>query len=261
MKNLINDIQTSFRQYSLWSELAKLELKVRFRGTYFGVLWVLLALLLKVGMISLIYSLVLNKPLKEYVLFLSIGLLTWNYVSALVITSALSFLQARNYFQQMSMPHFIFVFQTVYRETLILLLYQVMAIPLILLYFGFSGIQAVWLWSLLGYFMIIVNGVFAGAWIGWVATRYRDVQHLISNLVMILFIVTPVLWPPPAGQENHVYFMLNPFYHLLEVVRAPIISSEIPVTSLLVVSGLALFNILICVLFYNKAKSRLVLWF
>ncbi|MCB1582664.1 MAG: ABC transporter permease [Marinicella sp.] len=257
----MKDISDSIRKKRLWAELAKLELKVRFRGTYFGVIWVLLALVLKVGMISLVYSLVLHKPLKEYVLFLSIGVLTWNYISALVISSTLSFLKAVNYFNQMSMSHFIFVFQTVYRETLILLLYQLLAIPIILVYFGLSGVKSIWLWSLLGYLLIILNGVFAGAWLGWVATRYRDVQHLISNLVMILFIVTPVLWPPPSGYENHLYFQLNPFYHLLEIVRAPIINGVVPVLSFQVSIGLVFFNFLICVIFYKKAKDRLVLWF
>ena len=159
------------------------------------------------------------------------------------------------------MAHFIFVFQTVYRETIILLICQVLAIPLILFYFGFSGIQATWLWSLLGYVLIIINGVFASAWLGWVATRFRDVQHLVTNLIMILFIVTPVLWPPPEGLEGHIYFQINPFYHLLEVVRAPIINNTVPVTSLLVASGLAVFNFVICLIFYRLAKSRLVLWF
>lgn len=261
MKLMIADFKSSLKKYTLWSELAKLELKVRFRGTYFGVLWVLMALVLKVGMISLVYSLVLNKPLKEYVLFLSIGVLTWNYISALIVTSTLSFLKAVNYFNQMNMPHFIFVFQTVYRETLILLLYQILAIPVILLYFGFEGISAIWLWSLLGYLIIVLNGIFAGAWLGWVATRFRDVQHLVSNLIMILFIVTPVLWPPPEGSENHLYFMLNPLYHLLEMVRAPIINDTVPVLSFQVSLGLLLFNIIICGIFYKKAKSRLVLWF
>ncbi len=258
---LIKDIIDSISKRELWMELAKLDMKVRFTGTYFGVLWVLLGLLLKVGMISLVYSLVLNKPLKEYVLFLSIGVITWNYIASLVSTSTQTFLKGANYFRQMPMPHFVFVFQTVYRETIILLLYQIMAIPLILLYFGLAGIKLIWLWSLVGYFLIILNGIFAGAWLGWVATRYRDIQHLTSNLIMILFIVTPVLWPPPAGAENHIYFQINPFFHLLEVVRAPIINSVIPVTSLLVVAGLAVFNFFICALFYNKAKSRLVLWF
>ncbi len=259
--NMFTDFKHSLVKVQLWTELAKLDLKVKFRGTFFGVFWVLMALVMKVGIISVVWSLVLDKPLKEYVLFLSIGILTWNYIAALVLTSTTSFLKAANYFKQMNMPHFIFVFQTVYRETIILLIYQVMAIPLILFYFGFSGIKAVWLWSLLGYLLIIINGVLAGAWLGWVATRYRDVQHLAANLIMILFIVTPVLWPPPEGLEGHLYFQLNPFFHLLEVVRAPILNSVVPTVSLLVASGLAVMNFLICLIFYKVAKSRLVLWF
>lgn len=255
---IIGDIKASLKKHALWKELAKMDLKVRFRGTYFGVLWVLLALAFKVIMISVVFSLVLNKPLKEYLLFLSIGLFTWNYISALLVASTQTFVKAVNYFNQMKMEHFIFVFQTVYRETIILMLYQILAIPLFVIYFG--GFKLIWLWSLLGYFLIILNGVFAGAWIGWAATRFRDIQQLTSNLVMILFIVTPVLFPLPIGNEHHIYFLVNPFFHLLEIVRAPVLDGEAPYISYIISFGLVIFNALICAIFYKRVKSQLVLW-
>jgi len=258
--NFINDIKDGFRRRRLWKRLAELELKSRYQGTFIGVFWVILTLMLKVGMLSLIYSMVLDKDIKEYVLFLAIGVLTWNFISAAIINSSSIFIKAGNFLQQMKLPHSIFVFQNIYKESIILFLYQLFAIPLVLFIKGVDFVSMVWLWSLLGYGIIILNAFFASMWLGWLSVRFRDVQPLLSSVVMILFLVTPVLWPPPEKFADSLYFVLNPFFHLLELIRAPILTNEIPYMSFIVSTAFLLINILICALFYNKVKDRLVLW-
>lgn len=256
----ITDLKNGLGRRRLWIRLAELELKSRYQGAFVGVFWVILTLMLKVGMLSLVYSMVLDKDIKEYVLFLAIGVLTWNFISASIINSSSIFIKAGNFLQQMKLPHSIFVFQSIYKESVILLLYQLFAIPLVLLIKGFDFVSLVWAWALIGYMLIILNLFFASMWLGWLSVRFRDVQPFLSSLVMILFLITPVLWPPPEKFADSLYFVLNPFFHLLELIRAPILNNEVPYVSLIVSFGLLIFNILICALFYNKVKDRLVLW-
>ena len=260
MLEFINDLKEGWKRKNLWKELAKLELKTQFNGTVFGVLWVLLALAIKVGMISVVYSMVLNKPLKQYVLFLSFGIITWDYISKLIQSGAVSFLKAKNYLQQMYLPQSVFVFQTIYKETIVFALYQILAIPLVIIFYGSKEMNIMWLWAIPGYILIIINAVFASFWLGWLVTRYRDFQQIISSVLTISFIISPVLWPPPAGAEKSIYFQLNPFFHILEVVRAPIVRGEVPVNSYIVVAMMALTSFLICAFLFNNVRKKLILW-
>lgn len=258
--DLIKDIVAGFGRRRLWIRLAVLELKSRFQGAFLGVFWILLTLMLKVGMLSLVYAMVLDKDIKEYVMFLALGVLTWNFISAVIINSGMIFTKAGNFLQQMRLPHSIFVFQSLYKETLILILYQFFAIPLVIIIKGFEFVTLYWLWAIVGYVLIILNGFFASMWLGWLAVRYRDVQPFLNSLVMILFLITPVLWPPPEKFADSLYFQLNPFYHLLELIRAPILNQEIPYISIMVACGLLFASMAICGLLYNRVKDKMVLW-
>jgi len=257
--DFVTDIKEGFKRKQLWKRLAVLELKTRYQGAFIGTFWILLTLMLKVGMLSLVYSMVLQRDIKEYVLFLAIGVLTWNFISAAIISSSMDFTKGSNFLQQMKLPHSVFVFQNIYREALVLVLYQLFAIPLVIAIKGFDFVSMTWLWALAGYVLIVFNAFFVNMWLGWLAVRFRDVQPFLSSVVMILFLITPVLWPPPPGFSDSILFQLNPFYHLLELIRAPILHNVIPVSSFMVGLGCLLFNMLICIIFYPRVRDRLVL--
>lgn len=258
--DFINDIINGYHRSRLWRRLAILELKTRYQGAFLGVFWILLTLMLKVGMLALVYSMVLDKDIKQYLLFLALGVLTWNFISSSIINSTTIFIKAGNFLQQMRLPHSIFVFQSSYKEVLTLLIYQLFAIPLVLIVNGVELLSWGWLWMLFGYVLIILNAFFASMWIGWLSARFRDVQPFLNSAMMILFLITPVLWPPPEKFASSLYFVLNPFYHLLEMIRSPIIHQIIPYNSYAVATGLLVFNVAICMVFYRRVKDKLVLW-
>ncbi len=254
------DVVNGFSRRRLWKKLAVLELKSRFQGAFVGSFWIVLALIIKVMMLSLVYSMVLGKNFSDYVMFLALGLLTWNFISAIIVTSGTVFKKSANFLQQMDLPHSTFVYQNVYREVVSLIMYQLFAIPLVIFIKGWDFVGWVWLWALLGYLIIVINAFFVCMWLGWLSVRYRDVQSLLNSIVMIIFLVTPILWPPPPEFAGSLYFQLNPFYHLIELVRAPILHAQVPVISWYVSLGVLFFNTVICLIFYRKVKHKLVLW-
>lgn len=258
--DFIKDLIAGYRRKRLWKKLAILELKARYQGAYLGAFWIVLALMIKVGALSLVYSMVLDKDFKSYVMFLALGVLTWNYISAILVTSGTLFKKASHFMLQMNLPHSIFVFQNTYRELISLILYQLFAIPLVILINGFDVVSWIWLWALLGYVLIVINGFFVSMWLGWAGIRFPDVQPLMASVVMILFLVTPVLWPPPEKYVDSLYFQLNPFFHLLELIRAPILHGKVPYESFIVAAVVLLVNILVCSVIYRKVKDKLVLW-
>lgn len=258
--NFFQDIKKGYERKRLWKRLAVLELKSRYQGAVIGSFWIVLTLILKVFMLSLVYTMVLDKDFKNYVMFLAIGILTWNFISAVIVSSGMVFKKATNFMLEMRLPQSTFVFQNLYREVISLIMYQLFAIPLVIFLKGWSFVSVVWLWALLGYVLIVLNAFFVNFWLGWLATRFRDIQPMLISVIMVIFLVTPILWPPPPEYANSLYFQLNPIYHLLELIRAPILHNQVPVMSLQVGVGLLAFNFLICVIFYPKVENKLVYW-
>lgn len=257
---LLQDILNGYSRRKLWKRLAILELKTRYQGAFIGAFWIVLTLVIKVGMLSLVYSMVLDKDFKSYVMFLAVGILTWNFISAVIVTSGTVFIKSGGFLQQMELPLSTFVFQNTYRELISLLMYQLFVIPLVIVIQGWDVVSLVWLWALFGYCIIILNGFFVCMWLGWLSARFRDVQSFLNSAIMIVFLVTPILWPPPVEFADSLYFQLNPFYHLLELIRSPILNQKIPWISINVGLGLLAFNAIVCLVFYNRVRNRLVLW-
>jgi len=78
--SLFKDIKNGYSRKKLWKRLAVLELKSRYQGAVIGSFWIVLTLMLKVFMLSLVYTMVLDRDFTNYVMFLAIGILTWNFI-------------------------------------------------------------------------------------------------------------------------------------------------------------------------------------
>ena len=76
---------------------------------------------------------------------------------------------------------------------------------------------------------------------------YRDIQHIISIIIMLLFFVTPVFYSTSKIPYNYKFvFRLNPMADLIESYRATFYYGAPPDFGSIIYS--AIFSIFICFL-------------
>ena len=63
-----------------------------------------------------------------------------------------------------------------------------------------------------------------------------------------------------SERHGYVYLDINPFYHLIEVIRAPLLGSAPTTISWLVSIGMALIGWIITLYVYGKYKNRISYW-
>ena len=76
-----------------------------------------------------------------------------------------------------------------------------------------------------GLALVVVNVAWMAYLLAMLSARYRDIPQVIASVMTILYFVSPVMWQPsliPAGTA-HLLLGLNPMYHLLQVIRLPIL--------------------------------------
>jgi ABC-type polysaccharide/polyol phosphate export permease len=83
------------------------------------------------------------------------------------------------------------------------------------------------LWAIPGMMLLAMVSLSAITVFAYLNARFRDVSHLATSLMQVLFYVTPIIWPAELLRERGIGHVidLNPFYHILEVVRHPLLSS------------------------------------
>ncbi|MDA4809400.1 ABC transporter permease, partial [Enterobacter hormaechei] len=78
-----------------------------------------------------------------------------------------------------------------------------------------------------------------------VCTRYRDLTQIIQNVMQVGMYVTPIMWQPhqlPAD-KSMLMLDLNPFYHLISVVREPLLGQTGTALNWGVVAGMAIIGV------------------
>ena len=113
-----------------------------------------------------------------------------------------------------------------------------------------------------GLALLVVNLAWIGLLLASFCLRFRDMQQLISSLVQIAMFVTPVFWPPDSlhGVHRLVFVEFNPLYHVVDVVRAPLIGKIPAIQSYEVSLLVAVIGWFITYLAFRRFRRRLPYW-
>jgi len=116
--------------------------------------------------------------------------------------------------------------------------------------------------SIPGLLLLVVNLTWIALIFGVICARYRDLPQIVGSILQVLFYLTPVMWMPSLlPQRAGLYLLdLNPAYHLLEIVRSPLLG-DLPTTMNWAVSvTLALIGWSLTLTVYGRYKRRIAYW-
>lgn len=208
----------------MWSAMAMQDIRLRYRGSILGPFWLTLSTIIMVAAMGVIYARLFHMDVSHYLPFLTIGLITWQFISSLINEGCQTFLAVQSVIQQVPMPFSIYVWRTVYRN-LIVLAHSIVIVPFVLLIFGIKiGWDVVTV--LPAFALIALNGAWVSIILGMVSARYRDIPPIVTNFVQVIFFVTPIFWPPSALGQWQELLVLNPLFAAIDVVRAPLLGAE-----------------------------------
>ena len=114
--------------------------------------------------------------------------------------------------------------------------------------------------SFLGVVLITLNGIWVTMLLGVICTRFRDLAPLISTVVNLMFLVTPVFWYRDMLKDRVVIADANPFYHLIEIVRAPILGDFPSSTSYIFCISSIFVGFLITIFISARMEKRVPFW-
>jgi len=142
--------------------------------------------------------------------------------------------------KQLSFPLSVLNWMLVWRSIIILghnLVIAVVVTVLLRLPVGWVNLMLV-----PGVALVAINGLWMSVLLGLISARYRDVPQLVGNLLQVMMFVTPVFWFSSQLGTNHMIVDLNPLYHIINVVRAPLMGEFPELISYIVDIGLAIFG-------------------
>ena len=252
------DLLSGIRAWPMWTMLGWNDIRQRYRRSVLGPFWITLSVAVFISLLGVIYSNIFKIELRTYLPFLTLGYVIWGFVAQATGESSLSFQESAHIIRQIRLPYSIFAFRVVWRNFIVFLHTIVVFIPIAIFYDvrpGFVGFLA-----LPGLALVYVNQAWVTLALAIVCTRYRDVHQIVNTGIQIMLFTTPIMWPVSALGSAAFIAYVNPLYHLLELVRAPMLGEVPSVASWLVAFGFAVLGWTIAILLLRRATYRLVFW-
>jgi ABC-type polysaccharide/polyol phosphate export permease len=218
------DLIDGVRLAPLWLTLGWEQTAARFRRTVLGPFWLTANLLSMAFALSFIFGGLLgNGNWRSNFAQIISGILCWSITGAYLGDASNTFISAGDLMNTMRLPLTFHVLLMMYKN-IINFLAQLIALWIVLFLLKLGSIPDVSL--LFGLPIVIINGVFLSMIIAMPATRFRDINQTITVSVQILFFLTPVFWAPAQMQgKRSIILSLNPFAHLLELIRQPLLGN------------------------------------
>jgi ABC-2 type transport system permease protein/lipopolysaccharide transport system permease protein len=252
------DIRAGMRMWRLWGALGLTEILQRYRRSILGPFWLTASMGVMVVALGILYGNLFKQDLSKFMPFFCVGLLAWNLISSIVNDAGGLFCSHEFFIKQIRLPYTMYVWKFLWARAIIFAHNFVIYLGVILYFRLWPGLPVVA--SVLGLLLIGLNGFLAATWLGMISARFRDVPQIIASATQVIFFLTPVLWQPELLGSRSYVVDWNPFFHLIEVVREPLLGHWPSGMNLAVVLLVTLVNLAFFLLFFPRFRSRIAYW-
>lgn len=218
--------------------LANRDLKIRYKQTALGVIWVVLQPLLAAGVFSFVFGAVAGMPSggRPYLVFSFAGLLGWNFFSNVLSKVSGCLVGNAQLISKVFFPRLILPLSGLGSCVVDFAVGLVMMVVLLLIY----RLPPSWTLLLFPVSALILTALATGfgLWAAALMVSYRDVAYILPVMLNILLYASPVAYSVSAvpARLRWVY-SLNPLTPPLEAIRSGLLGLPFDEQGGLAISG------------------------
>ena len=257
-KQAFTDLFNGARLYELWTRLAFHDIRQRFRRSVLGPFWLTLSMGIMVAAIGVVFSSLFHQDAAKTLPYIATGLIFWGLLTSCINDGTMVFISAESDIRNLPMPLSVHFYRMMARNVMIwgfnMAIYLVMVVWFELM----PGWNA--LLFIPGFILFLVNAAWMSLVAGVLSTRYRDIPQVIANVIQVFFFLTPIFWSPENLPNRPAFVALNPFYHLIEIVRAPLLGEVVSPMSWSLCIGMAAAGLGFTAWLYRRAHARIAYW-
>jgi len=206
----MTSIRAVLRYRSFVRNLVFKDLKLKYRDSALGVVWSLLNPLLTLAVYTLAFKYIMRIQIEHYPYFLLAGLLPWHFFGGALLASTGAIVGNAHLIRKVYFPREALPVATVLFAFAQLLLALAVFLPALILV---SGVSVHWTVLLLPVLLLTHVGFVIGLAfaLSAVTTSFRDVAHLTEVAILLLFWLTPIVYPVTMAPATlQVFFTASP---------------------------------------------------
>ena len=258
LSRALDDLWRGLAQSELWLTLGWHDIQRRYRRSTLGPFWLTLSMAATIAGIGLLYATLFQMDVSIYLPKLAYGLIVWGLIASLTSDGCGTFIDASQTIKQIRAPLSVYVYRMLWRNLLIFA-HNVVLVPVVMVLFGLNPGAAV-LMVLPGLGILLATFYAVSLSLAVLSARFRDIPLIISTIIQFAFFFTPIIWDAEQLPERALVVHVNPFYYMLEIVRAPLLGAVPPLELWIVALGLCFAAWGLALALYTKFRGRIAFW-
>ena len=245
---------------SLAFQLALFDTRGLYRRSVIGPFWLTISMGVTAATLGFVFGTIFNSPMETLLPSITAGLIFWGLISSCINEGCSCFVQSEAIIKQLPIPYYVHLMRLCWRQ-LFILVHNILVLPLVLLFFGKSlSFLSFLLIPALILVMLCLSAV--ALVLATVCARYRDLTQIVASIMQVSFYLTPIIWLPSMvpNRAGTNLLELNPFFHFLELLRAPLLGTVPSMTSWIIVILITLVCWGIAMFIFFRFRNRLAYW-
>ena len=247
----------AWRMRRAWWFTATARTRARFVRTFLGSFWLGLSNLLSIAALALVYGTVFKvQDFNTYVVYLGIGLVVWNGISASIGSAPNLFEHNQAHVHNTNLNPIFYVLEEWSFQV------QTFLQSFALVVLALSWFQHNLLLNLLAYCWLPLLNLFL--FLFWVPTivcllgaRYRDFYQLVPIVLQLVFLLSPILYRKDNLGSMAWTSNFNPLYRVLSPLRHSLMVGELQWSICLLLLVINLVGICVALSWLNRERPNI----
>jgi ABC-type polysaccharide/polyol phosphate export permease len=208
--------------------LAKTDLKMRYQGSWLGIIWVFLKPFLLFLIMNFVFSHLFFKSVPNYSVRLLLGIILWSFFAETSMVGMLSLLAKGHILKKIYLPKWIVVLSSTIHSAMAFVFNLIILFLFLFLYFRiYPGIIQL---LFFGVYVLLIYGLslMFSFMTATIIVRFRDLNQIWEVLLQVLFYASPIIYPITSIPESiRSVLYLNPITLLIEHSRIALIDNSV----------------------------------
>lgn len=260
-RSLLRDYGDSLRSPEFWVYATWLELVTKYRRSRLGLFWALLPSLLYTFGVGWFFATLQRYDALTFIPHLGLGYVFFRLITVSLSEAGTACAGHASFILDGRVRLTDYILRVVAKA----LFYAVLAAPTMAIALAISpDFEPLGLLVLVPALLVLLaNIAWMGAIVAVLGARLPDVNQLVGSILMFAFLFTPILWRAdqiPLGSLRGSIARVNPLFHLVEIVRAPLLGEPIEKLTYLYLAIMLIVGWTAAIWVYRKFARYVPIW-
>lgn len=254
----LTDLRHAWGLLHVIAFIAASDLRARYRRSVLGPFWMTLGTAAGTLGLGLVWSELLRMERASFVPSLTCGLILWQLLSGCILESTTTYWRQAALIRNLSMPLSMPPIQMVLKH-LINFAHNLPVLLAVVLMFDVP-VTRYTLLALPCLVLVAANLLWLALLLSMLGARFRDLEYVLGAAMPLLMFLSPVFYRPDYQPFSAEFIWFNPFSHLIELMRYPLLGAAPPGFVVLTNALLCLGGWIATLWLFNAKRNRIAYW-